>query len=109
MSGSRLLFWLQALTSAFKDSGYWSGVVICFSMSEPMMRASLAVRRMFMREVYWPRRVPPTPHPGRVVRRGRHAAVHAAAGAPDLRGAHDRERRAHAGVLPGHARPAHRA
>ena len=54
MSGSRLLFWLQALTSAFNDSGYWSGVVICFSMSAPMIRASIAVRRMFMREVYWP-------------------------------------------------------
>ena len=52
MSGSRLLFWLHALTSAFSDSGYWSGVVICFSMSEPMMRASIADRRMFMREVY---------------------------------------------------------
>ena len=39
--------------SAFSDSGYWSGVVICFSMSAPMIRASIAVSRMFMREVYW--------------------------------------------------------
>jgi VanZ family protein len=28
-------------------------VVICFSMREPMMRASIAVNLMFMREVYW--------------------------------------------------------
>ena len=38
--------------SAFNESGYWSGVVICFSMSAPMMRASIADSRMFMREVY---------------------------------------------------------
>src|SRR5579863_6161363 len=48
MTGSRLLFWLHALTSAFNDSGYWSGVVICFSMRQPIMRASIGESSMFM-------------------------------------------------------------
>jgi len=36
------------LTSAFNDSGYWSGVVICFSMRQPMTRASMGESSMFM-------------------------------------------------------------
>src|SRR5215831_19108055 len=48
MTGSRLLFWLHALTSAFNDSGYWSGVVICFSMRQPITRASIGESSMFM-------------------------------------------------------------
>src|SRR5688572_22042467 len=47
MTGSRLDFWLQALTSAFNDNGYWSGVMTAFSMRQPMTRASLAVSSMF--------------------------------------------------------------
>src|SRR5688572_4794036 len=47
-TGSRLLFWLHAFVSALSDSGYWSGVVIAFSIRLPMTRASSAVRLMFM-------------------------------------------------------------
>src|SRR5215469_14143901 len=52
MTGSRLLFWLHALTSAFNDSGYWSGVVICFSMRQPITRASIGESSMFMGRDY---------------------------------------------------------
>src|SRR5215472_9164243 len=52
MTGSRLLFWLHALTSAFNDSGYWSGVVICFSMRQPITRASIDESSMFMDRDY---------------------------------------------------------
>ena len=47
-TGSRLLFWLHAFVSALSDSGYWSGVVIAFSIRLPMTRASSAVSWMFM-------------------------------------------------------------
>ena len=46
MTGSRLDFWLHALTSAFSDSGYWSGVMTDFSMRQPMTRASFGVSWM---------------------------------------------------------------
>src|ERR1700751_742958 len=52
MTGSRLLFWLHALTSALSDSGYWSGVVICFSMRQPITRASIGESSMFMGRKY---------------------------------------------------------
>src|SRR5437763_565815 len=48
MTGSRLLFWLHAFTRALSDRGYWSGVVICFSMRQPMTRASSADSSMFI-------------------------------------------------------------
>src|SRR5215207_1736223 len=40
--GSRLVAWLQASRSPFSESGYWSGVVRCFSTSEPSTRISAA-------------------------------------------------------------------
>src|SRR5579864_8546262 len=52
MTGSRLLFWLHAFTSAFNDSGYWSGVVICFSMRQPITRASIGESSIFMGRHY---------------------------------------------------------
>src|SRR3977135_1407498 len=56
MSGSRLLFWLQAFTRALSDRGEWSGVVICFSMRQPITRASSGDSSIFIR---W---VPRSPH-----------------------------------------------
>src|ERR1700678_66339 len=47
-TGSRLVFWLHALVSAFKESGYWSGVVTSFSIKQPITRASFGVNSMFM-------------------------------------------------------------
>ena len=35
MTGSRDVDWLHAVTSAFRVSGYWSGVVRCFSSKLP--------------------------------------------------------------------------
>ncbi len=53
-TGWRLLFWLHALTSAFSESGYWSGVAICFSIRQPMTRASWGVSSMgIARSVGW--------------------------------------------------------
>src|ERR1700740_1942440 len=49
MIGWRLLFWLHANTRALTDSGYWSGVVICFSMRQPITRASSAESSIFIR------------------------------------------------------------
>ena len=49
-TGSRLDFWLHALTSAFSDSGYWSGVMTDFSMRQPITRASFDVRAALHRE-----------------------------------------------------------
>src|SRR3989440_2129401 len=48
MTGSRLLFWLHAFTRAWSDRGYWSGVVMCFSMRQPITRASSADSSMFI-------------------------------------------------------------
>jgi len=39
-TGCRFVFWLQARVRAFSDRGYWSGVAICFSIRQPMTRAS---------------------------------------------------------------------
>jgi hypothetical protein len=47
-TGSRLVFWLHALVSAFNESGYWSGVVISFSIRQPITRASFGVNSMFI-------------------------------------------------------------
>src|SRR6476661_6377554 len=44
MIGSRLVFWLHASWIAFSVSGYCSGVVACFSIRQPRMRASSALR-----------------------------------------------------------------
>jgi len=41
-TGSRLVDWLHASRSAFSDSGYWSGVVRCFSIRHPSTRISAA-------------------------------------------------------------------
>src|SRR5688572_6774107 len=41
ISGSRLLFWLQASSSEFRVSGYCSGVVHRFSMSDPRTRRAV--------------------------------------------------------------------
>jgi hypothetical protein len=44
ITGSREDFWLQALVSAFRVSGYCSGVVTDFSIRQPITRISLAVK-----------------------------------------------------------------
>src|SRR5690606_18329304 len=40
ITGSRLLFWLQALTSELRVRGYTSGVDTCFSIRQPMILCS---------------------------------------------------------------------
>lgn len=42
MTGSRLLFWLQAFCRALSDRGYCSGVVTCFSSRQAITRTSTA-------------------------------------------------------------------
>src|SRR3954453_18157464 len=44
-TGPRLVDWLQASRSAFSVSGYWSGVVRCFSIRQPSTRNSAGSRR----------------------------------------------------------------
>ena len=39
ITGSRFVDWLQASTTAFSDSGYWSGTVRSFSRRQPSTRA----------------------------------------------------------------------
>src|SRR4051794_3436824 len=45
ITGSRFEDWLHASRSEFTDSGYWSGVVRCFSTRQPRTRSSTAVSR----------------------------------------------------------------
>src|SRR3954469_14839015 len=45
-TGKRLVVWLQALRSALRLSGYWSGVVRCFSIRQPRTRSSTRSRSM---------------------------------------------------------------
>src|SRR5690606_7123863 len=52
ITGSRLLFWLHALVSAFTERGYWSGVVIAFSIRQPITRISVGESCKFMESEY---------------------------------------------------------
>src|SRR5262245_8177590 len=48
VSGSRLLFWLHAATSALSVSGYASGTDSSFSINDPTMRRSVGSRSRAM-------------------------------------------------------------
>ena len=45
-TGSRLVAWLHASRIELTDSGYWSGVVRCFSIRQPRTRSSTGSRSM---------------------------------------------------------------